>query len=116
MDKMVSSMYDDLIREFKRSQHRPINFYEFVCDPTSFANTVENIFHVSFLVNRRKVALVDNEESSLPELIPITSTGESGSVASKDIGTDQRIVSLDMKQWRAFVRIFGIEKAMVERK
>ena len=113
---MVSSMYDDLIREFKRSQHRPINFYEFVCDPSSFTNTVENIFHVSFLVNRRKVALVDNEESSLPELIPINSTGESGCVASKDIGTDQRIVSLDMKQWKAFVRIFGIEKAMVQRK
>ena len=60
---MVSSMYDDLIREFKRSQHRPINFYEFVCDPSSFTNTVENIFHVSFLVKNRKVAMVDSKES-----------------------------------------------------
>ena len=75
---MVRSMYDDLIREFKRSQHRPINFYEFVCDPSSFTNTVENIFHVSFLVKDRKVAMVDSEDSSLPELFPISGSGKSG--------------------------------------
>ena len=33
-----------------------------------------------------------------------------------DIGTDQRIVSLDMRQWSEFVRIFGMEEAMVKRK
>ena len=60
---MVDSLYGDLIREFRRSQHKPVNFYEFVCDPTDFANTVENIFHVSFLVKNRKVAMVDSKES-----------------------------------------------------
>merc|ERR1719208_734167 len=77
VENMVASLHKDFLREFRNNDEEPVNFYEFVCDPSSFANTVENIFHVSFLVNRRKVALVDNEESSLPELIPITSTGES---------------------------------------
>ena len=60
--------------------------------------------------------MVDNEDSTLPELIPVNSSGESGCVASEGISNEQRIVSLDIKQWKAFVRIFGIKKPMVERK
>jgi len=114
--KMVKSLHEDFCREFKNNRQKPINFYEFVCDPTSFANTVENIFHVSFLIKDRKVALVDSEESSLPELIPINMTGNSGHIANSDLGTEQRIVSLDMRQWRQFVRIFGMKEPMVKRK
>jgi len=117
--KMVQSLHDDLCREFKKNHQKPINFYEFVCDPTSFTNTVENIFHVSFLVKDRKVAMVDSEDSSLPELFPISGSGKSGhtkNLPDGDIGTDQRIVSLDMRQWSEFVRIFGMEEAMVKRK
>ena len=76
------SLHDDFCREFKKNHQRPINFYEFVCDPKSFANTVENIFHVSFLIKDRKVAMVDSEESSLPELIPINFAGNSGHIVS----------------------------------
>ena len=36
--------------------------------------------------------------------------------ANNDIGTEQRIVSLDMPQWKQFVRIFEIEEPMVKRK
>ena len=60
---MVESLHNDLLREFKRNQQQPVNFYEFVCHPTSFANTVENIFHVSFLIKERKIAMVDSEDS-----------------------------------------------------
>lgn len=116
VDKMVDSLYEDLIREFKRSQHKPVNFYEFVCDPTGFANTVENIFHVSFLVKKRKVAMVDSRESSLPELIPINTSGNCGHMASRDVSDDQRVVSIDRRQYEEFVRIFGIKEPMVKRK
>ena len=36
--------------------------------------------------------------------------------ANNNVGTDQRIVSLDMRQWKDFVRIFGMEEPMVKRK
>ena len=63
-----------------------------------------------------QVAMVDSEDSSLPELIPINSSGNCGHMASGAVGGDQRIVSIDRRQYEAFVRIFGIKEPMVKRK
>ena len=43
---------------------------------------MENIFHVSFLIKDRKIAMVDSEESSLPELIPISRAEKTGHIVS----------------------------------
>ena len=35
---------------------------------------------------------------------------------SRDVSDDQRIVSIDRRQYEEFVRIFGIKEPMVKRK
>ena len=37
-------------------------------------------------------------------------------MASGDVSTDQRIVSIDRRQYEEFVRIFGIKEPMVKRR
>ena len=43
-----------------------VEFFEFIVDPTSFATTVENMFHLSFLV---KVSLTPQKVKSFNSLI-----------------------------------------------
>ena len=39
-----------LVKHYKAANYSPIDYFEFVIDPDSFAKTVENMFHVSFLI------------------------------------------------------------------
>lgn len=55
--KHVEYIHDCLRKEYKRRNKKPISFYEFVIDPTSFSNSVENIFYVSFLIKDGFVSL-----------------------------------------------------------
>ena len=52
-EKMVKHVFGCLVRSFKENGRRPVDFFHFILDPESFSKTLENIFHVSFLVNIR---------------------------------------------------------------
>jgi hypothetical protein len=43
-----------LVERYKAADSSPMDYFEFVVDPTSFAKTVENMFHVSFLIKVNK--------------------------------------------------------------
>ncbi len=47
-------------------EKQPINFFEFIINPESFGQTVENLFYLSFLVRDGKVNIDD--ESGQPIL------------------------------------------------
>ena len=54
---LVNSTKDILKEEYKKKGNKPVDYFKFVIDPTSFGNTVENMFHVSFAVKDRSVRL-----------------------------------------------------------
>ena len=54
---LVRSTLCQLHAHYKANGNRPINYFKFVMDPRSFGNTVENAFHVSFLVKEKQARI-----------------------------------------------------------
>ena len=52
-EQMVSQALRCLVRQFKTNGRQPVDFFRFIIDPESFSKSIENLFHVSFLVNIR---------------------------------------------------------------
>lgn len=60
----VENLYRCLEREFKKNGKQPVNLFEFAFNPRSFAQTIENLFHLSFLVKDGRAGLVGGESGS----------------------------------------------------
>ncbi len=54
-EALVTSTFKQLVRAFKENGRRPFCYFRFVINPHSFGATIENVFHVSFLVKEGKV-------------------------------------------------------------
>ena len=73
-EQMVSHVYRSLIKCWKVDK-KPVNFFQFIIDPDSFGQSIENLFHVSFLVKEGKVAISLGDPSQLPHITPLSPKG-----------------------------------------
>ncbi|XP_064370403.1 non-structural maintenance of chromosomes element 4 homolog A isoform X2 [Dromaius novaehollandiae] len=67
-EKEVERILGLLQTHFKNDPDIPISFFDLVIDPNSFARTVENIFHVSFII-RDGFARLKLDEDKLPIIV-----------------------------------------------
>ncbi|NXX22306.1 NSE4A protein, partial [Podargus strigoides] len=64
-EKEIERILGLLQTHFKNDPDTPISFFDLVIDPNSFARTVENIFHVSFII-RDGLARLKLDDDKLP--------------------------------------------------
>ncbi|NXJ95549.1 EID3 inhibitor, partial [Corythaixoides concolor] len=76
----------------------PISFFDLVIDPNSFARTVENIFHVSFLI-RDGFARIKLDDDKLPIIEP-TKDNEAKQNDSSAGARNQVVISLNQQEWK----------------
>lgn len=95
--------------------YRHVPFFEFITDPTSFPTTIENMFHLSFLVKDGKVKLFLDEDN-----VPVVKINvHNGAVITSTPGTtrainpSQVVISLTIQKWKNLIDEFNITKAMV---
>ncbi|XP_040840656.1 EP300-interacting inhibitor of differentiation 3 [Ochotona curzoniae] len=111
-EKEVERILGLLQTYFQEYPDTPVPYFEFVVDPNSFSRTVENIFHVSFII-RDGFARIRLDQDRLPILEPISTTqaGEEGDAGFH--GRKQGIISLSLQEWKNIVATFEISEAMI---
>ncbi|XP_007478929.2 non-structural maintenance of chromosomes element 4 homolog A [Monodelphis domestica] len=110
-EKEVERILGLLQTYFREEPETPISFFDFVIDPDSFARTVENIFHVSFII-RDGFARIRLDQDKLPIIEPITQRNEESEEESTQI-RHQDIISLSYQDWKDIVRTFEISQPMI---
>uniref|UniRef100_H2YDK4 Non-structural maintenance of chromosomes element 4 n=1 Tax=Ciona savignyi TaxID=51511 RepID=H2YDK4_CIOSA len=102
----------NIINTFYKDDPSPIDYFELVVNPRSFGHTIENIFHLAFLVKDGLVKVFLNE-NGIPVVEPIATrennqTPHKKSKQSKP-ANNQVIVSLSMEEWRAIIEAYQLE-------
>ncbi|KAL7632695.1 UNVERIFIED_CONTAM: hypothetical protein RMT77_016966 [Armadillidium vulgare] len=97
-----------LSRRVAENKGQPINFLQFVIDPTCFSTTVQNIFHTSFLITDR-MAKFSFDKYKVPYISP--ELEGKGSIHPET--NHQSVVEMSLELWENAIKILEIDEAMI---
>ncbi|XP_063163353.1 non-structural maintenance of chromosomes element 4 homolog A [Candoia aspera] len=109
-EKEVERILGFLQAYYAEEPDTPISFLEFVTDPNSFARTVENMFHVSFLI-RDGLARIKLDQDKLPVIEPLNPEG--GKNDEDTQARKQAVISINYQEWQNIVETFEISMPMI---
>ncbi|KAI9497138.1 Nse4 C-terminal-domain-containing protein [Zychaea mexicana] len=90
-------------------EYGPVNYLEFITNPESFSQSVENLFYVSFLI-RNAVAEIDDSSGQ-----PILSTRAPPTTEelAEELTKKQIMMSLDIHLWKEIIDTYGIRSTII---
>ena len=107
-EQMVTHVFRCLVTKFREMGRSPINYFKFVLDPGCFGTSIENMFHVSFLVKEGKAEISVCQETGLPLITPKSSKNK-----EQDEHKNQVVMNISMEDWRRMVKELRIQVAMI---
>lgn len=109
LDKETSKKVEELRKHLDKAGH--IEFFRLIMDPDSFGQTIENLFHFSFLIKDGQASMSLNDKG-IPEIEPaqppLSEDYSNGKAERK-----QCIVNLDFELWKKLKEYFGITKGVL---
>jgi len=113
-EQLVQHVFKCLVAVWREGGKRPVNLFRFVIDPNSFGATIENLFHVSFLVKEGKVDIKVDEDLGLPVIIPVGKArqGEGGAVQEMK---NQVVMNICMEDWETLKEKMNVRRALIPR-
>ncbi|XP_005401974.1 PREDICTED: non-structural maintenance of chromosomes element 4 homolog A [Chinchilla lanigera] len=109
-EKEVERILGLLQTYFREDPDTPISFFDFVVDPQSFSRTVENMFHVSFII-RDGFARVRLDRDRLPVIEP-ANEGTEGIDHNTQV-RNQSVIALSYRDWEEIVKTFEISEPLI---
>jgi len=109
-EQLVTDTLKTLIQSWKDNNKKPVNFFSFVIDPECFGNTVENMFHVSFLIKDGRVEM-SREPGEMPVIRPVKVKKTEGE--GKEDKKNQVVLNISMNDWQQMVHNLNITKAVI---
>uniref|UniRef100_A0A7I5E5X4 Non-structural maintenance of chromosomes element 4 n=1 Tax=Haemonchus contortus TaxID=6289 RepID=A0A7I5E5X4_HAECO len=110
----VAQELDKVRKALKRAwKEKPsVDFFSFVIDPNDFSKSVENMFHISFLVKDGRVRL-SVAENGLPVLLHVTNEERQRlHVDDRSAAvTNQAIISFTYEMWEEMVEAMRLSNA-----
>ncbi|XP_069844303.1 non-structural maintenance of chromosomes element 4 homolog A [Dipodomys merriami] len=111
-EKEVERILGLLQTYFREDPDTPMSFFDFVVDPRSFPRTVENIFHVSFII-RDGFARIRLDQDRLPIIEPVNINDESEAIDHHTQIRNQGIIALSYRDWEEIVKTFEISEPAI---
>ncbi|CAN9163219.1 unnamed protein product [Alternaria alternata] len=88
-----------------------VSLLDFAINPHDFAQTVENLFYISFLVREGNAAII-KDAHGLPLLQPADPSAVSEH-RERDVQKHQAIFSIDFPTWRMFIEAYDITTPLI---
>ncbi|KAJ3728627.1 Nse4 C-terminal-domain-containing protein, partial [Lentinula raphanica] len=87
----------------------PTNFFQFIMNPASFAQSVENLFYMSFLFREGRLGLYLGEDNE-----PIVyDAHQSRSQLLRNSESHSAVFEIDMATWKRAVDVFNISDPLI---
>lgn len=117
MTQIIQNIYNTL-KHYGATPDSPVSLFEFVLNPNSFSQSVENLFYLSFLVHDGKVTL--NVDSDNIPVVGVQYPLPSDPIERKkeerrraQLPPRQMIFDLDHSAWRALVEACEITESAI---
>ncbi|KAI0062919.1 hypothetical protein BV25DRAFT_1870107 [Artomyces pyxidatus] len=98
------------IRETLVEQDGPVNLFRFIVNPHDFAQSVENLFHLSFLIRDGECAL-EIEDDGNPVIFICEAPKDDD--YSEGLKKQQLVLEFDMETWRTSIEVFNITQPII---
>ncbi|XP_057289690.1 non-structural maintenance of chromosomes element 4 homolog A-like [Hydractinia symbiolongicarpus] len=107
--KEVERVYK-LLKKATQGGKSPVCLFRFIINPDSFGQTIENLFHFSFLVKDGRV-IVDLDEDELPIVNLHKEYREKD--YEEIVSRKQVVMPLNMRDWKELIDVYGITESMI---
>ncbi|KAK6335910.1 nuclear protein [Orbilia blumenaviensis] len=109
--KNVVDIHKCLCNWFLETGEDIVNYFEFVINPESYGQTIENMFYLAFLIRDGRVGIMESEEGLLYLIATTPATPEESQ--QQGLVRKQIVMPMEKHVWRELIEAFDLRKTII---